>query len=153
MLNIVWEEVGLVTETRVLIVEDDNSIADIISLYLRRDGFAVSHAGDGLTGLNMATQQHWDLIILDVMLPGQDGFEICRKLRSSGVDIPILFLTAKTEDIDQVLGLGLGADDYITKPFSPAALTARVKAHMRRYRELTTPIILQTRYYDSMAWP
>jgi len=126
-------------ETKVLVVEDDASIADIISLYLRREGIAVSHASDGLSGLNMAQEGRWDLIILDVMLPGQDGFEICRRLRFGGIDSPILFLTARTDDIDQVLGLGLGADDYITKPFSPAALAARVKANLRRYRELTNP--------------
>jgi len=120
---------------RILIVDDDDAIAGIIGTYLKREGFAVERAADGQAALDAAAAGGWDLILLDVMLPKLDGYEVCRRLRADHMDVPILFLTARTEEIDQVLGLGLGADDYITKPFSGPALVARVKAHLRRYRE------------------
>ncbi|HYF94072.1 MAG TPA: response regulator transcription factor [Symbiobacteriaceae bacterium] len=123
-------------ETRVLIVDDDDAIADIVATYLRREAMETGRAADGLQALAMAETGKWHLMLLDVMLPGPDGFEVCRKLRARGLDLPILFLTARSDEIDQVLGLGLGADDYIMKPFSGAALVARVKAHLRRYREM-----------------
>lgn len=123
-------------EPRILIVDDDDTIADIMATYLRREAMQTARAADGPGALAMARQGGWSLILLDVMLPELDGFEVCRKLRALGIDVPILFVTARTEEIDQVLGLGLGADDYIMKPFSGAALVARVKAHLRRYREL-----------------
>lgn len=126
-------------ETRVLIVEDDDAIADVVATYLRRESMQPGRAADGPQALAMAETSGWQLILLDVMLPGLDGFEVCRLLRARGLDVPILFLTARTEEVDQVLGLGLGADDYIMKPFSGAALVARVKAHLRRYRALTQP--------------
>lgn len=123
-------------ETRILVADDDNDIAEIIATYLKREGALVVRAADGLQALEQARLGGWSLILLDVMMPRLDGYEVCRRLRAEGVDLPILFLTARGEEIDQVLGLGLGADDYIVKPFSGAALTARVKAHIRRYREL-----------------
>jgi len=123
-------------ETRILIVDDDDAIADVVATYLRRESMHPSRAADGPQALAMAVSGGWELILLDVMLPGLDGFEVCRQIRNKGIDVPILFLTARTDEIDQVLGLGLGADDYIMKPFSGAALVARVKAHLRRYREL-----------------
>jgi DNA-binding response OmpR family regulator len=128
-------------ETRILVADDDNDIAEIIATYLRRDGALVVRAADGLQALEQARLGGWSLILLDVMMPRLDGFEVCRRLRAEGVDVPILFLTARGEEIDQVLGLGLGADDYIVKPFGGAALSARVKAHIRRYRELKGAIV------------
>lgn len=121
---------------RVLVVDDDPAIVDAVSMYLRREGFEAGRAATGPEALEMAATGTWDLLLLDVMLPGLDGFEVCSRLRRGGVDVPILFLTARGDDVDQVLGLGLGGDDYIMKPFSGAALVARVKAHLRRYREL-----------------
>lgn len=123
-------------ETRILVADDDNDIAEIIATYLKREGALIVRAADGMQALEQARLGGWSLILLDVMMPRLDGYEVCRRLRAEGVDVPILFLTARGEEIDQVLGLGLGADDYIVKPFGGAALTARVKAHIRRYREL-----------------
>ena len=101
---------------------------------LSLEGYTVETARDGLTGLRKARTEDPDLIILDVMLPSMDGFEVCRRLRSHGVRSPILMLTAKAQEVDKVLGLELGADDYVTKPFSPRELQARVKALLRRSR-------------------
>lgn len=123
-------------QPRVLIVDDDYEIAGIIATYLRKEGLVTGLAVDGNKALQMVRAEQWDLIILDVMMPHVDGFEVCRQIRKIGLDIPIIFLTARGEDVDQIIGLGLGADDYVIKPFSGAALTARVKAHLRRYREL-----------------
>ncbi|MFZ5826236.1 MAG: winged helix-turn-helix domain-containing protein [Bacillota bacterium] len=124
---------------RILIVDDDDAIAEIVATYLRREGYQTERAADGPSALDRIRTGGWSLVLLDVMLPGLDGFEICRTVRAEGVTVPILFLTARSEDVDQVLGLGLGGDDYITKPFSGAALAARVKAHLRRYRMLAAP--------------
>jgi DNA-binding response OmpR family regulator len=118
---------------RILIVEDDDEIASVVSAYLRRDGYAVGHAANGLRGLEMARDIGWRLILLVVMLPGLDGVEVCRRLRAERIGVPIIFLTARGAETDQVLGLGIGGDDYVVKPFSPAALVARVKAQLRRY--------------------
>ena len=122
--------------SRILIVEDDISIAELEKDYLELSSFEVQIAGDGETGWELARQGGFDLYILDVMLPGLDGFELCSRIRSSQ-DVPILLVTAKKDDIDKIRGLGLGADDYITKPFSPGELLARVKAHLGRYDRLT----------------
>lgn len=102
---------------------------------LRIEGYQVSSAKDGLMGLNMANEQRFDLIILDIMLPELNGFEVCKQLRQSGITIPILILTAKSQVVDKVLGLELGADDYVTKPFSPRELIARVNALLRRVKQ------------------
>jgi DNA-binding response OmpR family regulator len=118
----------------ILIVEDDEEIASVVGAYLRREGYAVERAADGLHGLERARAGDWSLILLDVMLPGLDGVEVCRRLRAEDLNMPIIFLTARGEDSDQVLGLGIGGDDYVVKPFSPAALVARVKAQLRRSR-------------------
>jgi DNA-binding response OmpR family regulator len=115
----------------ILVVDDERHIVDLIRLYLERDGFAVLSAGDGEEALAMAGRHDPDLVILDIMLPGKDGFEVCRELRRRG-DTPILILTARDDDIDAIVGLELGADDYVTKPFNPRALLARVKAVLRR---------------------
>ncbi len=119
---------------RILIVEDEEAIVMALEDDLRLEGYEVVSAADGPVGLSMAMKQRYDLIILDVMLPKMDGFEVCRQLRSSGVATPVLMLTAKSQEIDKVLGLELGADDYVTKPFSPRELLARVKALLRRGR-------------------
>ena len=120
---------------RILIVEDEESIADLERDYLELSGFQVEVANDGETGLNKAMKEEFDLIILDLMLPGVDGFEICREVRSQK-NTPIIMVSAKKDDIDKIRGLGLGADDYMPKPFSPSELVARVKAHLSRYERL-----------------
>ena len=116
---------------RILIVEDEESIADLEKDYLELSGFEVEVANDGETGLRRGLAVEFDLIILDLMLPGVDGFEICRQIRGQK-NTPIIMVSAKKDDIDKIRGLGLGADDYMTKPFSPSELVARVKAHLAR---------------------
>ncbi len=120
---------------RVLIVEDDQSIATILQEYLVFDGFEAEIASDGLSGLAQGLTGLFNLILLDVMLPGLDGFVVCRKLREK-VDIPILMVSARQEDIDKIKALGLGADDFIEKPFTPSVLLAKIKAHIARYERL-----------------
>ncbi len=122
--------------SRVLIIEDESSIAELERDYLELSGFEVMIDGDGTSGLEKALNEDVDLLILDLMLPGVGGFEICRQVREKK-DIPIIMVTAKKDDIDKIRGLGLGADDYMTKPFSPSELVARVKAHLARYERLT----------------
>ncbi len=121
---------------KILIIEDDADIAAIERDYLEIDRFQVEIAPDGKTGLARGLSGEFDLILLDLMLPGLDGFEVCRRLREK-LDIPILMVTARQEDIDKIRGLGLGADDYIEKPFSPGVLVARVKANLAQYRRLS----------------
>ncbi len=116
----------------ILIVEDEQNIVDILSFNLRREGYDTLEANDGNAGLQLALDRNPDLILLDLMLPGMSGFDVCRRLRESGSAVPILMLTAREEETDKVLGLELGADDYITKPFSMRELLARVKANIRR---------------------
>ena len=121
---------------KILIIEDDGDIAAIERDYLELNNHHVEIAGDGLVGLERGLHGEFDLILLDLMLPGMDGFAVCRRLREE-TDVPILMVTARREDIDKIRGLGLGADDYIEKPFSPSVLVARVRAHLARYRRLT----------------
>ncbi|MBK5501184.1 MULTISPECIES: response regulator transcription factor [Peribacillus] len=120
---------------KILLIEDDVSIAELQRDYLEINDFSVNIQHTGDAGLQQALQENNDLIILDIMLPGVNGFEICKQIRAVK-DIPILLVSAKNEDIDKIRGLGLGADDYITKPFSPNELVARVKAHLARYERL-----------------
>jgi len=120
---------------RILIIEDEVSIAELERDYLELNGYEVEVENSGDAGLNSALTKEFNLIVLDLMLPGMDGFEICKKIRLEK-DIPILMVSAKKDDIDKIRGLGLGADDYITKPFSPSELVARVKAHLARYERL-----------------
>ena len=122
--------------SRILIVEDEETIADLEKDYLELSGFEVEVANDGETGLEKALNSEYNLFILDLMLPGVDGFEICKKIREEK-NTPIIMVSAKKDDIDKIRGLGLGADDYMTKPFSPSELVARVKAHLARYDRLT----------------
>ena len=121
--------------SKILIVEDEAAIAELEKDYLELSGFEVEVASDGKKGMEKALQGDYDLIILDLMLPEMDGFEICRQVRAEK-NIPIIMVSAKKDDIDKIRGLGLGADDYMTKPFSPSELVARVKAHMARYERL-----------------
>ena len=120
------------TVKRILIVEDEPSIALALEDDLRREGYATLVVADGDTAIREAMSQAFDLVLLDVMLPGKDGFDVCREVRRAGVRTPIVLLTAKTQEAEKVLGLESGADDYITKPYSPRELRARVKAHLRR---------------------
>lgn len=120
----------------VLIVEDDQNIVKLVSMHLKDQGFETEHAATGPQGLRQSLEHDYDLIILDIMLPGMDGLEVCRRIRSDHKTTPILMLTAKSEEIDKVVGLEMGADDYITKPFSIRELIARVKAVTRRAQAL-----------------
>lgn len=120
---------------RILLIEDDETIAAIERDYLVRSGFAVDIAATGDEGLALGRTGKYDLILLDLMLPGLDGFSVCHALRKA-LDIPILMVTARQEDIDKIRGLGMGADDYITKPFSPSVLVARIKANLAQYDRL-----------------
>ena len=120
---------------RILIIEDEVAIADLEKDYLELSDFKVETCYSGDQGLKVALEQDFDLVILDLMLPGMDGFEVCKRIREVK-NIPILMVSAKKDDIDKIRGLGLGADDYMTKPFSPSELVARVKAHMARYERL-----------------
>ena len=123
--------------SKILIVEDEEAIADLEKDYLELSGFEVEIASDGTSGLKKALEEEFHLVILDLMLPGVDGFEICRQIREVK-NIPIIMVSAKKDDIDKIRGLGLGADDYMTKPFSPSELVARVKAHLNRYERLVS---------------
>ena len=123
------------TMSRILIVEDEEAIADLEKDYLELSDFQVDIENTGDKGLKTALEGDYNLIILDLMMPGMDGFEVCRQIRKEK-DIPILMVSARKDDIDKIRGLGLGADDYMTKPFSPSELVARVKAHLARYERL-----------------
>ena len=123
--------------SRILIIEDEEAIADLEKDYLELSGFQVDIATDGRIGLERALSDDFELVILDLMLPGVDGFEICRQVRETK-NTPIIMVSAKKDDIDKIRGLGLGADDYMTKPFSPSELVARVKAHLTRYERLVS---------------
>ncbi len=123
--------------SKILIVEDEDAIAEIEKDYLELNGFEVTVCSDGTSGMAEALENDYDIFILDIMLPGVDGFEICKTIRESK-DTPIIMVSAKKEDIDKIRGLGVGADDYMTKPFSPSELVARVKAHLARYERLVS---------------
>jgi DNA-binding response OmpR family regulator len=120
---------------KILIIEDEERILMGLEDNLRIEGYQVSSATDGLKGFSMAKEQSFDLIILDIMLPKMNGFEICKQLRQTGITTPVLILTAKSQEVDKVLGLEIGADDYVTKPFSPRELIARVNALIRRTKQ------------------
>ncbi|MCR5420923.1 MAG: response regulator transcription factor [Lachnospiraceae bacterium] len=120
---------------KILIIEDEEAIAELQKDYLELSGYEVNIEGDGVKGLGNALENEYDLIILDIMLPNMDGFTVCKEIRRVK-EIPVIMVSAKKEDIDKIRGLGLGADDYITKPFSPSELVARVNAHLTRYQRL-----------------
>ena len=121
--------------SKILIIEDEEAIADLEKDYLEMSGYEVLIENDGTKGLQVALKESIDLLVLDLMLPGVDGYDICKQVREEK-NIPILMVSAKKDDIDKIRGLGLGADDYMTKPFSPSELVARVKAHLSRYERL-----------------
>ena len=121
--------------SRILIIEDEISIADLERDYLELSGFEVEIENEGMQGMKRALEESFDLLILDLMLPGINGFDICKQVRETK-NTPIIMVSAKKDDIDKIRGLGLGADDYMTKPFSPSELVARVKAHLARYERL-----------------
>lgn len=122
-------------QNTVLIVDDEKEIADLVEIYLVSDGFRVLKAEDAKTGLCYIENDTVDMAILDIMLPEMDGLEMCKEIRKNR-NIPIIFLSARSTDLDKIMGLGIGADDYVTKPFSPLELSARVKSQLRRYHEL-----------------
>lgn len=123
--------------SRILIIEDEDAIAELEKDYLELSDFEIDIENNGKEGLKRALKEEFDLILLDLMLPGIDGFEVCKSIRAKK-DVPIMIVSAKKDDIDKIRGLGLGADDYITKPFSPSELVARVKAHLARYSRLVS---------------
>ena len=118
---------------KILIIEEEANIRELVTYNLKANGYETLEAEDGITGITLAYKEKPDLILLDIMLPGKDGYEICRELRSEDINIPIIMLTAKSEEVDKVLGLEFGADDYIAKPFGIRELLARIKAVLRRY--------------------
>lgn len=120
---------------RILVVDDEKEIRDLIGIYLSNEGYEVFKASNGLEALNLLEKQNTDLIILDIMMPIMDGITACVKIREKG-NMPIIMLSAKGEDIDKIMGLTTGADDYVTKPFNQLELLARVKSQLRRYKRL-----------------
>jgi two-component system, OmpR family, alkaline phosphatase synthesis response regulator PhoP len=123
-------------ERRVLIVEDEPGLVMTLTDRLKAEGYIVGAATDGPSGLERATREAWDVILLDIMLPGSSGFDVCRDLRQRGVTTPVIMLTARSQIVDKVLGLKLGADDYLTKPFDMLELTARIEVQLRRAQRL-----------------
>jgi two-component system, OmpR family, alkaline phosphatase synthesis response regulator PhoP len=132
----------------ILLVDDEPSIVSLVKMYLEREGFQIESTGNGLAAIEMVSKLRPALVVLDVMLPGADGFEVCRLLRGAGSQVPIIMLTARDEDIDKILGLELGADDYLTKPFNPRELVARVKAILRRIDRPALPDAAPIRFND-----
>ncbi len=134
-------------KSKILVVDDDPKIVELVRLYLEKDGHRVLAACDGLEALELARQKQPDLIVLDLMLPEMDGLDICRILRTES-QVPIIMLTARTTEGDKLVGLELGADDYITKPFSPRELVARVRAVLRRVGQEAPQVPLEMRFAD-----
>ena len=126
------ESMNAETRETIIVVDDEQSIIDFVRIYLEREGFVCKGINDGLVAFNDIMQTKPTLVVLDVMLPGMSGFDVCRRLRASNNQVPVIMLTAKDDDIDKILGLELGADDYLTKPFNPRELIARIKAVLRR---------------------
>ena len=122
-------------QINILVVDDEKEIADLVEIYLVSDGYKVFKANNALDGLEILEKEEIHLVLLDIMMPGMDGLEMCRKIRETN-NIPIIMLSAKSTDLDKILGLGTGSDDYVTKPFNPLELTARVKSQLRRYTQL-----------------
>ena len=124
--------------TTVLVVDDERNIVQLVKLYLANEGYAVETAYSGKEALEKVRQGQPDLVVLDLMMPGMDGWDVCRTIRRE-TDVPIIMLTARGDDVDKIVGLELGADDYLAKPFNPRELVARVKAVLRRYRPQQKP--------------
>jgi len=129
---------------KILIVEDEATMAEVVGRYMQREGYSVRHVADGARAMAAVDSFHPDLVVLDVMLPNRDGLEICRELRATHGGTSVIMLTARGEETDKILGLGLGADDYVTKPFSPGELVARVKAVLRRTTATADPTPAET---------
>lgn len=127
----------------VLIVDDEPSIVTLLTFNLEKEGYHVTSCGDGKEAVTLACQTHFDFILLDVMLPSMDGIEVTKQLRHQHIDTPILLLTAKDETIDKIIGLEIGADDYIPKPFSPREVIARMKAIQRRLNQPSMPSVIK----------
>lgn len=125
----------MTTGPTILVVDDERNIIELVRLYLRSEGFQVESANDGVEALEKVASIHPDLIILDLMMPLMDGWEVCRRLREQNGRIPVIMLTAKSDDVDKILGLDMGADDYLAKPFNPRELVSRVRAVLRRTQE------------------
>ena len=122
-------------ETNILVVDDEREIAELVEIYLVSDGYKVFKASNAQEGFDILEKEDIHLVLLDIMMPGMDDMEMCRKIRETN-NIPIIMLSAKSTDLDKIMGLGTGADDYVTKPFNPLELTARVKSQLRRYTQL-----------------
>ena len=122
-------------DINILVVDDEKEIADLIEIYLVSDGYKVFKAENAARGLEILEKEEIHLVLLDIMMPGMNGLEMCKKIRENN-NIPIIMLSAKSTDLDKILGLGTGADDYVVKPFNPLELTARVKSQLRRYTQL-----------------
>src|SRR5229473_2096180 len=120
-------------KTKILIVDDDKRLRDLLNRYLKEQGFTVSVVADGAALDKALARENFDLLVLDLMLPGEDGLSICRRLRANDNETPVLMLTAKGDEVDRIVGLELGADDYLPKPFNPRELVARIKAILRRH--------------------
>jgi DNA-binding response OmpR family regulator len=135
---------------RILVVDDDQTIVALIGRYLEKDGYQTLSAGDGLAALELIRRKQPDLVVLDLMLPGMDGLDICRILRQESNSVPIIMLTAKTTEVDKLVGLELGADDYVTKPFSPKELLARIRAVLRRTKDAASSRATEVRLGDLM---
>lgn len=135
-------------DARILVVDDERKVVELVTLYLKREGYQVLAAYDGLQALELAREKRPDLIVLDLMLPGTDGLAVCRTLRSEGNRVPVVMLTARSLEEDKLTGLDLGADDYVTKPFSPRELVARVRAVLRRAGELQSAGLPELRCGD-----
>lgn len=133
---------------KILVVEDNQSVSSMLELFFSKEGIDGFFAADGLEGYRKYKENQFDLLILDWMLPGMDGIELCRKIRGEGSEVPIIMLTAKDSESDQVIGFEMGADDYVTKPFSPLTLMARIKAVTRRVQK-AVPVsdVIQTRHF------
>ena len=122
-------------ETNILIVDDEQEIADLVEIYLVSDGYSVFKANDAQEGLDILEREDIHLVLLDIMMPGMNGLEMCKKIRETN-NIPIIMISAKSTDLDKILGLGTGADDYVAKPFNPLEVSARVKSQLRLYTQL-----------------
>ena len=122
-------------DINILVVDDEKEIADLVEIYLVSDGYKVFKAQDAEEGLRILDEEEIHLVLLDIMMPGMDGIQMCRKIREKS-NIPIIMLSAKSSDLDKIMGLSTGADDYVTKPFNPLELTPRVKSQLRRYTQL-----------------
>lgn len=135
---------------RLLVVEDNEGVRTMLEMFFSKEGMQGDFAADGLEGYQKYRDGHYDLLVLDWMLPGMDGMTLCRKIRDEGDDIPIIMLTAKDSESDQVIGFEMGADDYVTKPFSPLALMARIKAVARRTRNAESDAhIIRTTHFKA----